>query len=188
MIIPYSPRNGVLVILTGVVISAPFFTLAWILYRRTKTSISEDIVIDGVCRSTQTQGQYIYWCAPLHVKIDSLGSDLEDVKAFVTFVRMNRTSQTAWLNPEGILDSPYVTLGKGSEHEIALAIESHGVLSLYSQPAGEQSRGDDDILLVLKSRGAIVGRWSFQKAIMAGQMQQVKPVRLPTCDTGDSQI
>jgi hypothetical protein len=175
MIIPSCPQNGVLIIIVGAVVSAPFFIWAWVSYRRTKAGIGRDIIIDPISRSIQDSG--VYWCATLHVKSDSVGSNLEDVTASITFGQMKKTVQTVWINP-GVNDSSRVILRKGSKWEIALAEEDGSKLRLYGHQADEELTGDGDITLELASGDVLVGRWKFPKAIVAGHMQQVTPIRL----------
>lgn len=174
MIIPSCPQNGVLIIIVGAVVSAPLFIWAWIVYRRTKADIGRDIIIDPIRRSIQGQS----WCVPLHVKTDSVGSNLEDATAFITFVQMERSMQTVWINP-GVSDFSRVALRKGSEWEIALAEEDGGKLRLYGHQTDEELTGDSDITLELKSGAILVGRWKFLKAIVGGHMHEVRPIRLP---------
>jgi hypothetical protein len=173
MIMQSTPTNGILIVVAGIFISAPFLLWGLTLYRRTKASIIKDIVIGSIRKSIQDFE--VLWCIPLNVKANSLGSELKEVSAFITFVKMKKTNKTVWINPY-TLDDSIITLQKGSEREIALVIESYGTLKPYCQTSSEENTLiNDDIILELKTGSTTVGKWFFPNTIKNGCMQNVVP-------------
>jgi hypothetical protein len=154
------------------------------------TIIKRKLVVGQMSISTQVSyeppdsfGSYVYWCVPIKIKASGmwnlLVSSIEDVRAFVTFVRCNKRFQTLWINPYTD-DSSLVSLRIGTEREIGVAKVSQGVVRPYCSdeltPA-DILRGDEDILIELKAGDSTLGCWLFRESIVAGSMQKVAPVK-----------
>ncbi len=157
--------------------------------------IKRKLIIGHISKSIQEEGATVFWCIPIRVKAgiwwNLLVSGLEDVKALITFVQRKKQFQTVWINPN-VDDSSLVILRIGTEREIGLAEESGGIMKRYGEMmSNDVLVGDDDILLELRTGDTILGQWLFKKAIIAGSMQEVSPLKvdceLPTSHKEGSQ-
>lgn len=127
-----------------------------------------------------------YWRIPISVKANKvwilLVSSVDNVKAIINFIehkgnkKICRQYQATWINPD--IDDPLVSLHIGSEYEIRLAGGSDGILHPIGEISDDTLTGNQDVLLELRSDNIILGRWIFQKAIVAGSVQEISPIKI----------
>lgn len=149
-----------------------------------KIIISRKLYVGKIIKTKELSGTS--WYIPVCVKANNMWnlvvSSINDVKAIITFVEhkdnqeLYLPKQGAWINEiDGSLDN----LGIGTQRDIRFAEEGwDGILMPVNWIAGEILRGNQDILLELKTGNTSLGCWLFQKAIVEGSTQEVSPIKV----------
>lgn len=148
-----------------------------------KIIISRKLCVGKITKTKELSGTS--WYIPICVKANNIWnlvvSSINDVKAIIIFIEhkgnqeLRLSKQGAWINEiDGSLDN----LGIGTQRDIRFAEDIGGTLMPVNRIAGEILKGNQAVLLELKTGDISLGRWLFQKAIVEGSMQEVSPIKV----------